>query len=125
MGYFITHAEVTAFKTQCFWKWCPLAVMFEYKTIFVFKSNLCVCHFSPRTSSQFCRDSSRSLVAAYNDGALPCDCDTSGSTGSVCDAVGGQCPCRPHVIGRQCTKCATGYFGFPYCRRESTFTFDL
>ncbi|XP_039877593.1 laminin subunit alpha-3-like isoform X3 [Simochromis diagramma] len=73
-------------------------------------------YIDPRTSSQFCRDSSRSLVAAYNDGALPCDCDTSGSTGSVCDAVGGQCPCRPHVIGRQCTKCATGYFGFPYCR---------
>uniref|UniRef100_A0A669BW71 Laminin subunit alpha 3 n=1 Tax=Oreochromis niloticus TaxID=8128 RepID=A0A669BW71_ORENI len=93
-----------------------LSVMFEYKTTFVFKRNLCVCHFSPRTSSQFCRDSARSLVAAYNDGALPCDCDASGSTGIVCDAVGGQCPCRPHVIGRQCTKCATGYFGFPYCR---------
>lgn len=96
--------------------------MFEYKITFVFKSNLCVCHFSPRTSSQFCRDSARSLVAAYNDGALPCDCDTSGSTGIVCDAVGGQCHCRPHVIGRQCTKCATGYFGFPFCRRESSFT---
>uniref|UniRef100_I3JTQ2 Laminin subunit alpha 3 n=1 Tax=Oreochromis niloticus TaxID=8128 RepID=I3JTQ2_ORENI len=73
-------------------------------------------YIDPRTSSQFCRDSARSLVAAYNDGALPCDCDASGSTGIVCDAVGGQCPCRPHVIGRQCTKCATGYFGFPYCR---------
>uniref|UniRef100_A0A8D3DAP7 Laminin subunit alpha 3 n=1 Tax=Scophthalmus maximus TaxID=52904 RepID=A0A8D3DAP7_SCOMX len=69
-----------------------------------------------RTSSQFCRDSARSLVAAYNDGALPCNCDESGSTGSTCDAVGGQCPCRQHIIGRQCTKCATGYYGFPYCR---------
>ncbi|KAF0046927.1 hypothetical protein F2P81_000560 [Scophthalmus maximus] len=69
-----------------------------------------------RTSSQFCRDSARSLVAAYNDGALPCNCDKSGSTGSTCDAVGGQCPCRQHIIGRQCTKCATGYYGFPYCR---------
>uniref|UniRef100_A0A3Q1AX50 Laminin subunit alpha 3 n=1 Tax=Amphiprion ocellaris TaxID=80972 RepID=A0A3Q1AX50_AMPOC len=72
--------------------------------------------FSPRTSSQFCRDSARSLVAAYNDGALPCNCDKSGSTGTVCDPAGGQCPCRQHVIGRQCTKCATGYYGFPYCR---------
>ncbi|XP_035811801.2 laminin subunit alpha-3 isoform X2 [Amphiprion ocellaris] len=70
----------------------------------------------PRTSSQFCRDSARSLVAAYNDGALPCNCDKSGSTGTVCDPAGGQCPCRQHVIGRQCTKCATGYYGFPYCR---------
>ncbi|XP_051258985.1 LOW QUALITY PROTEIN: laminin subunit alpha-3-like [Dicentrarchus labrax] len=73
-------------------------------------------YIDPRTSSQFCRDSARSLVAAYNDGALPCDCDKSGSTGTTCDAVGGQCPCRQHIIGRQCTKCATGYYGFPYCR---------
>ncbi|XP_047444954.1 laminin subunit alpha-3-like isoform X2 [Mugil cephalus] len=73
-------------------------------------------YIDPRTSSLFCRDAARSLVAAYNDGALPCDCDKSGSTGTVCDPVGGQCPCRQHVIGRQCTKCATGYYGFPYCR---------
>ncbi|KAF3699380.1 Laminin subunit alpha-3 [Channa argus] len=73
-------------------------------------------YIDPRTSSQFCRESARSLVAAYNGGALPCDCDKSGSTGMICDPVGGQCPCRPHVIGRQCTKCATGYYGFPYCR---------
>ncbi|XP_044075989.1 laminin subunit alpha-3-like isoform X2 [Siniperca chuatsi] len=73
-------------------------------------------YIDPRTSSQFCRDSARSLVAAYNDGALPCNCDKSGSTGTTCDPVGGQCPCRQHVIGRQCTKCATGYYGFPYCR---------
>ncbi|KAG7214822.1 hypothetical protein INR49_010714 [Caranx melampygus] len=73
-------------------------------------------YINPRTSSQFCRDAARSLVAAYNDGALACDCDNSGSTGSTCDPVGGQCPCRQHVIGRQCTKCATGYYGFPYCR---------
>ncbi|XP_051943762.1 laminin subunit alpha-3 isoform X3 [Hippocampus zosterae] len=70
----------------------------------------------PRTSSEFCRDSARSLVAFYNDGALPCNCDQSGSIGSACDPNGGQCPCRPHVIGQRCTKCATGYYGFPYCR---------
>ncbi|XP_019900931.2 laminin subunit alpha-3 isoform X2 [Esox lucius] len=70
----------------------------------------------PVTSSQFCRDSARSLVAAYNDGALPCSCDPSGSTGPGCDPAGGQCPCRPYVIGRQCSRCATGYYGFPYCR---------
>ncbi|XP_028448187.1 laminin subunit alpha-3 isoform X1 [Perca flavescens] len=69
-----------------------------------------------RTSPQFCKDSARSLVAAYNDGALPCNCDESGSTGTTCDPVGGQCPCRQHVIGRRCTKCAMGYYSFPYCR---------
>ncbi|XP_037643626.1 laminin subunit alpha-3-like isoform X2 [Sebastes umbrosus] len=73
-------------------------------------------YIDPRTSPQFCRDSARSLVAAYNNGALPCDCDKSGSTGTTCEPVGGQCPCRQFVIGRQCTKCATGYYGFPYCR---------
>ncbi|XP_034090494.1 laminin subunit alpha-3-like isoform X3 [Gymnodraco acuticeps] len=73
-------------------------------------------YIDPNTSPQFCRDSARSLVAAFNDGALPCNCDKSGSTGTTCEPIGGQCPCRQHVIGRQCTKCATGYYGFPYCR---------
>ncbi|XP_019959877.2 laminin subunit alpha-3-like isoform X2 [Paralichthys olivaceus] len=73
-------------------------------------------YIDPRTSSKFCSDSARSLVAAYNDGALACDCEMSGSTGAACDPVGGQCPCRQHIIGRRCTKCATGYYGFPYCR---------
>ncbi|KAK5860005.1 hypothetical protein PBY51_021515 [Eleginops maclovinus] len=73
-------------------------------------------YIDPNTSPQFCRDSARSLVAAFNDGALHCNCDKSGSTGTTCEPIGGQCPCRQHVIGRQCTKCATGYYGFPYCR---------
>ncbi|XP_046883214.1 laminin subunit alpha-3-like isoform X2 [Hypomesus transpacificus] len=71
----------------------------------------------PRTSSRFCQDSARSLVAAFNNGALPCSCDQAGATGPTCEPLGGQCHCRPHVIGRQCTKCATGYYGFPYCRQ--------
>ncbi|XP_062386045.1 laminin subunit alpha-3-like isoform X2 [Sardina pilchardus] len=70
----------------------------------------------PSTASEFCRASARSLVALYHDGALPCYCDKSGSTNPTCEPLGGQCPCRPHVIGRQCTRCATGYYGFPYCR---------
>ncbi|KAM6948734.1 laminin subunit alpha-3-like [Aplochiton taeniatus] len=73
-------------------------------------------YIDPRTSPQFCRDSARSLVAAYNGGALPCDCDKSGAMATACDPMGGQCSCRPHVIGRQCTRCATGFYGFPYCR---------
>ena len=99
---------------------CPLAVVMEKKTTSASERTfyLFFCLFSPRASSQFCRDSARSLAAAHNDGALPCNCDKSGSTGATCDPVGGQCPCKQHVIGRQCTKCATGYYGFPYCRRE-------
>ncbi|XP_055084301.1 laminin subunit alpha-3-like isoform X1 [Periophthalmus magnuspinnatus] len=74
-------------------------------------------YIDPVSSSQFCRHAARSLVAAYNNGALPCDCDKAGSTSSTCDPMGGQCPCRQFVIGRQCNKCATGFYGFPYCRR--------
>lgn len=36
----------------------------------------------------------------------------------TCEPFGGQCPCRGHVIGRDCSRCATGYWGFPNCRRE-------
>ncbi|KAG9356119.1 hypothetical protein JZ751_000963 [Albula glossodonta] len=68
------------------------------------------------SSSQFCQDSARSLVAHFNDGALPCECNQAGSTGPTCAPMGGQCPCKPNIIGRQCTRCAVGHYGFPYCR---------
>ncbi|XP_076852840.1 laminin subunit alpha-3, partial [Brachyhypopomus gauderio] len=71
---------------------------------------------NPHTSSEFCKSSARSLVAHYHNGALPCDCDKAGSISPTCQPIGGQCRCRPHVIGRQCTRCATGFYGFPYCR---------
>ncbi|KAM9386689.1 laminin subunit alpha-3 [Phaethornis superciliosus] len=67
-------------------------------------------------SSSFCKDSVRSLVASYNDGALPCDCHSAGATSPTCSPLGGQCACRPHVVGRQCSRCQTGYYGFPFCR---------
>uniref|UniRef100_A0A8C9VML2 Laminin subunit alpha 3 n=1 Tax=Scleropages formosus TaxID=113540 RepID=A0A8C9VML2_SCLFO len=74
-------------------------------------------YIDPSSASRFCRDSARSLALFASDGALPCGCHSSGATSPTCEPLGGQCPCRPHVIGRQCTRCATGYYGFPYCRR--------
>ncbi|XP_043543539.1 laminin subunit alpha-3-like [Chiloscyllium plagiosum] len=71
---------------------------------------------NPATSSRFCLDSAKSLVAFYNNGALPCQCNGKGATSPACNPFGGQCSCRPNVIGRQCNKCATGYFKFPNCR---------
>uniref|UniRef100_A0A8C9UHG8 Laminin subunit alpha-5 n=1 Tax=Serinus canaria TaxID=9135 RepID=A0A8C9UHG8_SERCA len=71
---------------------------------------------SPSTSSRFCRDSAVSLSLFYNNGAQPCGCHEAGARGSQCQPFGGQCPCRPNVIGRQCSRCATGYWGFPNCR---------
>ncbi|NWX20634.1 LAMA3 protein, partial [Aegotheles bennettii] len=67
-------------------------------------------------SSTFCKDSVRSLVTFYNNGALPCNCHSAGATSPTCSPLGGQCICRPHVIGRQCSRCQTGYYGFPFCK---------
>ncbi|XP_026555076.1 laminin subunit alpha-3 isoform X1 [Pseudonaja textilis] len=73
-------------------------------------------HIVPGNSSEFCRNSARSLVAAFNDGALPCNCHRKGATSAACNPDGGQCNCRAYIIGRQCTRCQTGYYGFPFCK---------
>ncbi|XP_017739471.1 PREDICTED: laminin subunit alpha-3 [Rhinopithecus bieti] len=73
-------------------------------------------YIDPQTASRFCKNSARSLVAFYHKGALPCECHPTGATSPHCSPEGGQCPCRPNVIGRQCTRCATGHYGFPHCK---------
>ncbi|XP_023597830.1 laminin subunit alpha-3 isoform X2 [Trichechus manatus latirostris] len=73
-------------------------------------------YIDPQTATRFCKNSARSLVALYHNGALPCECHSAGALGQGCSPEGGQCPCRPNVIGRQCTRCRTGYYGFPHCR---------
>uniref|UniRef100_A0A8V5GE64 Uncharacterized protein n=1 Tax=Melopsittacus undulatus TaxID=13146 RepID=A0A8V5GE64_MELUD len=73
-------------------------------------------YINPSTSSRFCRDSAISLSLFYNNGAQPCGCHEAGARGSQCEPFGGQCPCKSNVIGRECSRCATGYWGFPNCR---------
>ncbi|XP_075825390.1 laminin subunit alpha-3 isoform X2 [Microtus pennsylvanicus] len=73
-------------------------------------------YIDPRAASGFCKNAARSLVAFYHNGALPCDCHPAAAAGQHCSPEGGQCPCRPNVIGRQCTRCATGHYGFPHCK---------
>ncbi|XP_052011467.1 laminin subunit alpha-3 isoform X2 [Apodemus sylvaticus] len=73
-------------------------------------------YIDPQTASGFCKNSARSLVAFYHNGAVPCECHPAGTAGRHCSPEGGQCPCRPNVIGRQCTRCATGHYGFPHCK---------
>ncbi|KFQ07236.1 Laminin subunit alpha-3, partial [Haliaeetus albicilla] len=73
-------------------------------------------YIDPEGSSAFCKDSVRSLVAFYNNGALPCNCHSAGATSPTCSPLGGQCICRPNVIGRQCSRCRSGYYGFPFCK---------
>ena len=33
--------------------------------------------------------------------AVSCDCDLTGSTSGICNAKGGQCECKPNVVGRR------------------------
>lgn len=68
------------------------------------------------TEEGFCRDSVFSLTAAYNNGAKPCQCDFDGSLSFECEMFGGQCPCKPNIIGRKCEICKAGYYGFPDCQ---------
>uniref|UniRef100_A0A670K2I7 Laminin subunit beta 2 n=1 Tax=Podarcis muralis TaxID=64176 RepID=A0A670K2I7_PODMU len=56
-----------------------------------------------------------SISALMHDGAMPCQCDPQGSTSSVCHKLGGQCQCKPNVMGRRCDQCVPGTYGFgPY-----------
>uniref|UniRef100_A0A3P8UVT8 Laminin, beta 2-like n=1 Tax=Cynoglossus semilaevis TaxID=244447 RepID=A0A3P8UVT8_CYNSE len=61
--------------------------------------------------SDTCAKLISSMSAIINNGAL-CNCDPQGSMSSVCDVRGGQCRCRPNVIGRRCDQCAPGTYGF-------------
>ncbi|CAG5131299.1 unnamed protein product, partial [Candidula unifasciata] len=49
-----------------------------------------------------------------------CNCSADGTVGqsNVCQQSGGQCPCKPNIIGRVCDTCADGYFSFPTGRPD-------
>ncbi|KAF2361238.1 Laminin G domain [Trinorchestia longiramus] len=40
-----------------------------------------------------------------------CACAPLGSRGSACEAITGQCNCKPNVVGRDCSRCAPGHWG--------------
>ncbi|XP_076800337.1 laminin subunit alpha-5-like isoform X2 [Clavelina lepadiformis] len=69
--------------------------------------------------TEFCQESVFSLTVDYNDGALECNCSGAGTVGgadAVCNDYGGQCPCKVHIVGRQCDQCMVGFYGYPECR---------
>lgn len=72
-------------------------------------------HISTETSD-FCKEAVFSITAEYNNGALPCQCNIDGSLSFECERFGGQCQCKENVIGRTCSQCRTGYYGFPACQ---------
>ncbi|XP_068678125.1 laminin subunit alpha-like [Montipora foliosa] len=73
--------------------------------------------FIKPTDRKLCKESAFSLTTSFNDGAFACGCNLRGSYHNDCQEFGGQCSCRPNVIGRTCSRCKTGYYGFPNCRQ--------
>lgn len=52
-------------------------------------------------------------VSGLMFGTAPsCDCDLTGSISGICDSRGGQCECKPNVVGLRCDRCAVGTYGF-------------
>ncbi|XP_047469022.1 laminin subunit beta-1-like isoform X2 [Penaeus chinensis] len=62
---------------------------------------------------EICRDKHLGSIGFYVYGqAFSCQCDGTGSYSSICSSMGGQCDCKPNVVGRRCDRCAPGTFGF-------------
>ncbi|KAI6236382.1 Laminin subunit beta-1 [Aphelenchoides besseyi] len=59
-----------------------------------------------------CNQSICPLAGAVFGKALSCECDATGTVSGVCTPTGGQCECKPNVVGRTCDRCAVGTYGF-------------
>lgn len=53
-------------------------------------------------------------------GCVPCQCNSIGSSSSVCDPITGHCSCHPGVHGPHCDQCLSHYYGFSDtgCKRK-------
>ncbi|XP_067854444.1 laminin subunit beta-2 isoform X2 [Heptranchias perlo] len=64
------------------------------------------------TMTDICAKLISSMSAIIHNGALPCRCDPQGSLSSECESNGGQCRCKPRVMGPRCQQCIPGTHGF-------------
>ncbi|KAL2093324.1 hypothetical protein ACEWY4_010636 [Coilia grayii] len=64
------------------------------------------------TPPEQCQGLLSSLSALVHNGAIPCSCDAQGAYRNTCTKFGGQCDCKPNVIGRCCDSCAPLTYGF-------------
>ncbi|KAL0267895.1 UNVERIFIED_CONTAM: hypothetical protein PYX00_010038 [Menopon gallinae] len=74
-----------------------------------------IFHYASQQGRQIpkiCESHLKSIGAYIYGGAFPCDCDPTGSKSYACNPLGGQCECKPNVVGRQCNRCAPGTYGF-------------
>ncbi|XP_078409588.1 laminin subunit beta-4 [Cetorhinus maximus] len=81
----------------------------------------------PQTLPEVCERLIASMSARIHNGAVPCCCNSQGSISPICSKFGGQCQCKPGVIGRCCDFCAPGFYGFDpdgcspcYCDRQGS-----
>ncbi|XP_069765550.1 laminin subunit beta-4 [Narcine bancroftii] len=81
----------------------------------------------PQTLPEVCKKLIASMSARIHNGAVACCCNPQGSVSPICSKFGGQCQCKPGVIGRCCDSCAPGFYGFGangcsacYCDRQGS-----
>lgn len=67
-----------------------------------------------QTLPEICERIIGSISAFIHNGAVSCNCNPVGAYGSSCSKFGGQCECKPNVIGRCCDSCAPLTYGFGY-----------
>ncbi|ELW55473.1 Usherin [Tupaia chinensis] len=72
-------------------------------------------HNTTGRNCELCKDYFFRLVGADPsaiDVCKPCDCDKVGTRNRslLCDQIGGQCNCKRHVSGRQCSRCQDGFY---------------
>ena len=56
-----------------------------------------------------CKSGFYGLSSSNVEGCSACNCDPWGSTGTVCSAETGQCPCKSSTQGRRCHQCKDGF----------------
>ncbi|XP_047556856.1 laminin subunit gamma-3 isoform X2 [Lutra lutra] len=71
-------------------------------------------HHTTGAHCERCQDGfyGNALAPRPADRCTPCGCHPKGSVSEqrTCDPVTGQCPCLPHVMGRDCSRCSPGFY---------------